>query len=51
MLTWASYIEKIEEVKERYTQILYGFSELSFEERLRLTTLKDGRARRNLIEI
>ena len=55
---WNPYLEgdikKIEKVQERATKIPYGFSELSYEERLRrmnLTTLNDRRIRGDLIEM
>ena len=47
-------IKKIETSQERDTKIPYGFSRLSYEERLRrmkFTALNDRRTREDLIEI
>ena len=47
-------IKKIEKFQERESRIPYGFDELEYEERLRrlnLITLKDGRIRRDIIEM
>ena len=47
-------IKKIEKVHKRATEILYGFSQLEYEEKLRrlnLTSLEDRRIRGDIIEL